>query len=313
MSTRTVSPLRHRMIEDMSLRNLAPRTQEYYIRSCKKLAAFLRRSPDTASAEDIRLFQLHLAEQGVSICTRNRTMTGVAFLFRVTLRHPEIADQIEYIAEPQKIPVVLSPEEVRRLLDAAPSFKCRLLLSLAYGCGLRASEVVSLKVSDIDSAQMVIRIEQAKGRKDRYVMLSPELLDMLRQWWKAARPQGWLFPGRPAVNPLTTRQPLPSGRQGCRDQEGCNAAQPASFFCDPPAREQARYPDDSGSSRPQATGYDRPLHARGHRPDLQGREPTRSAGQEGQEGRAAEVARGVRAPPSSGSCGYLPQPRCRLA
>ena len=206
MSTRTVSPLRHRMIEDMSLRNLAPRTQEYYIRSCKKLAAFLRRSPDTASAEDIRLFQLHLAEQGVSICTRNRTMTGVAFLFRVTLRHPEIADQIEYIAEPQKIPVVLSPEEVRRLLDAAPSFKCRLLLSLAYGCGLRASEVVSLKVSDIDSAQMVIRIEQAKGRKDRYVMLSPELLDMLRQWWKAARPQGWLFPGRPAVNPLTTRQ-----------------------------------------------------------------------------------------------------------
>ena len=206
MSTKTVSPLRHRMIEDMSLRNLAPRTQEHYIRSCKKLAAFLRRSPDTATAEDIRLFQLHLAEQGVSICSRNRTMTGVAFLFRVTLRHPEIADQIEYIAEPQKIPVVLSPEEVRRLLDAAPSFKCRLLLSLAYGCGLRASEVVSLKVSDIDSAQMVIRIEQAKGRKDRYVMLSPELLDMLRQWWRAARPQGWLFPGRPAVNPLTTRQ-----------------------------------------------------------------------------------------------------------
>ena len=206
MSTKTVSPLRHRMIEDMSLRNLAPRTQEHYIRSCKKLAAFLRRSPDTATAEDIRLFQLHLAEQGVSICSRNRTMTGVGFLFRVTLRHPEIADQIEYIAEPQKIPVVLSPEEVRRLLDAAPSFKCRLLLSLAYGCGLRASEVVLLKVSDIDSAQMVIRIEQAKGRKDRYVMLSPELLDMLRQWWKAARPQGWLFPGRPAVNPLTTRQ-----------------------------------------------------------------------------------------------------------
>ena len=206
MSTKTVSPLRNRMIEDMSLRNFAPRTQEHYIRSCKKLAAFLRRSPDTATAEDIRLFQLHLAEQGVSICSRNRTMTGVAFLFRVTLRHPEIADQIEYIAEPQKIPVVLSPEEVRRLLDAAPSFKCRLLLSLAYGCGLRACEVVSLKVSDIDSAQMVIRIEQAKGRKDRYVMLSPELLDMLRQWWKAARPQGWLFPGRPAVNPLTTRQ-----------------------------------------------------------------------------------------------------------
>jgi site-specific recombinase XerD len=206
MITTTISPLRQRMVEDMSLRNLAPRTQEAYIRGCKKLAAFLRRSPDTATAEDIRLFQLHLVEQGMSICTRNRTMTGVAFLFRVTLRRPEIADQIEYIAEPQKIPLVLSPEEVRRLLDAAPGFKCRLLLSLAYGCGLRACEVVSLKVCDIDSAQMVIRIEQGKGRKDRYVMLSPDLLDMLRQWWKAARPQGWLFPGQPAVNPLTTRQ-----------------------------------------------------------------------------------------------------------
>jgi site-specific recombinase XerD len=206
MSVTTVSPLRQRMIEDMSLRNLAPRTQEAYIRGCKKFSAFLRRSPETATSEDIRRFQLHLAEQGVSICTRNRTMTGVGFLFRATLRRPEIADQIEYIAEPQKIPVVLSVEEVRRLLDAAPGFKCRLLLSLAYGCGLRACEVVSLKVCDIDSAQMVIRIEQGKGRKDRYVMLSPDLLDMLRQWWKAARPQGWLFPGRPAINPLTTRQ-----------------------------------------------------------------------------------------------------------
>ena len=206
MNGTTVSPLRQRMMEDMSLRNLAPRTQQAYIRGCKKLTAFLRRSPETATAEDIRLFQLHLAEQGVSICTRNRTMTGIAFLFRVTLRRPEVADQIEYIAEPQKIPLVLSPDEVRRLLDAAPGFKYRLLLSLTYGCGLRASEVVSLRVCDIDGAQMVIRIEQGKGCKDRYVMLSPDLLDMLRQWWKAARPQGWLFPGRPAVNPLSYRQ-----------------------------------------------------------------------------------------------------------
>ena len=205
-STPSTSPLRQRMIEDMSLRNLAPRTQEAYIRGCKRLAAFLHRSPDTATAEDIRQFQLHLAKQGVSLCTRNRTMVGIGFLFRVTLRRPEIADQIEYVAEPQKIPLVLSPDEVRRLLAAAPGFKYRLLLSIAYGCGLRASEVISLKVTDIDSAQMVIRIEQGKGRKDRYVMLSPELLDMLRQWWTAARPQGWLFPGRPAVNPLTTRQ-----------------------------------------------------------------------------------------------------------
>jgi site-specific recombinase XerD len=193
------------MIEDMSLRNLAPRTQEAYIRGCRKLAAFLRRSPDTATAEDIRLFQLHLAEQGVSICTRNRTMTGVVFLFRVTLRRPEIADQIQYVAEPQKIPLVLSPEEVRRLLGAAPGFKYRLLLSLTYGCGLRASEVVSLRVCDIDSAQMVIRIEQGKGRKDRYVMLPPALSICCGNGGRR-RDQGWLFPGRPPVNPLTYRQ-----------------------------------------------------------------------------------------------------------
>ena len=230
--------------------------QEAYIRGCKKLAAFLGRSPDAATAEDIRLFQLHLAEQGVSNCTRNRTMTGIAFLFRVTLRRPEIADQIEYIAEPQKIPLVLSPEEVRRLLEAAPGFKSRLLLSLTYGCGLRASEVVLLKVCDIDSAQMVIRIEQGKGRKDRYVMLPPALLDMLREWWKAARPQGWPFPGRPrgqSADVPAAQSHLPSGGRGCRDQEGRNAAHLAAQLCHPPAREQAGYPDDPGSARPQAT------------------------------------------------------------
>jgi len=215
MSTRTISPLRHRMIEDMSLRNFAPRTQAAYIRGCKRFVAFLKRSPDTATAEDVRLFQLHLAEMGASICTRNRTMTGLGFLFRVTLRQPDIADQIQYIREPQTIPLVMSPEEVKRLLAAAQSLKSRVLLSLAYGCGLRAAEVISLKVSDIDSAQEVIRIEQAKGRKDRYVMLSPELLDLLRRWWKVRKsrycertplPQRWLFPGRSPRQPMSARQ-----------------------------------------------------------------------------------------------------------
>src|SRR6516225_5202331 len=134
MSTKTVSPLRHRMIEDMSLRNFAPRTQEHYIRSCKKLAAFLRRSPDTATTEDIRLFQLHLAEAGVSICNRNRIMTGVRFLFRVTLRRLDLAAEIYPIREPQKIPLVMSPDETRRLLAVASNLKVRTLLSLGYGC-----------------------------------------------------------------------------------------------------------------------------------------------------------------------------------
>src|SRR5712672_1536014 len=135
MSIDTVTPLRRRMIEDMNARKLCAQTQRGHIHSCKRFAEFLKRSPDTATAEDVRLFQLHLAETGASICTRNRTMTGLGFLFRVTLRQGDIADQIQYIREPQTIPLVMSPDEVKRLLAAAPSFKSRVLLSLAYGCG----------------------------------------------------------------------------------------------------------------------------------------------------------------------------------
>src|SRR3954453_11858008 len=184
MSTKTVSPLRQRMIEDMSARKLGPHSQRSHIDSCKRFAGFLKRSPDTATAEDIRRFQLHLAEAGLSICNRNRIMTGLRFLFRVTLRRLDLAGEIYHLREPQKIPLVMSPDEARRLLAVASKLKVRTLLSLAYGCGLRASEVVRLKVKHIDSAQKIIRIEQSKGRKDRNVMLSPEALDLLRRWWK---------------------------------------------------------------------------------------------------------------------------------
>jgi site-specific recombinase XerD len=215
MSIDAVSPLRQRMIEDMNARKLCAGTQKGHIRSCKRFAVFLKRSPDAATFEDIRLFQLHLAETGVSICNRNRTMTGLRFLFRVTLRRLDLAAEIYHIREPQKIPLVMSPDETKRLLAVASSLKARILLSLGYGCGLRAGEVVRLKVKHIDSAQKIIRIEQSKGRKDRNVMLSPETLDLLRQWWKA-RPsrydagmpleERWLFPGLRRGKPMTTRQ-----------------------------------------------------------------------------------------------------------
>src|SRR5271156_4050771 len=215
MSTEVVSPLRQRMIEDMNARKVGAHSQRSHIYSWRRLAAFLKRSPDTAAPDDVRRFQLHLAETGMSICNRNRIMTGVKFLFRVTLRRLDLAAEIYPPREPQKIPLVMSQDETRRLLAVADNLKVRMLLSLGYGCGLRAGEVVRLKVKHIDSAQKIIRVEQSKSRKDRNVMLSAETLDLLRRWWKA-RPPGydsttpveerWLFPGQRPGRPMTTRQ-----------------------------------------------------------------------------------------------------------
>ena len=206
MTEAPVSPLRRRMIEDMTIRKFAPRTQEGYIRAVKGFSAFFGASPDRASFEDLRRYQLHLVASGAGTPTINHTVTALRFLFIVTLRKPQLVARLPFIRQPRKLPIVLSPEEVARLLDAAPSLKYKAALSVAYAAGLRASEIISLKIADIDSARMVIRVEQGKGRKDRYVMLAPHLLDLLRVWWKAARPQGWLFPGQNPVNPLTTRQ-----------------------------------------------------------------------------------------------------------
>jgi len=206
MTDEAVSPLRRRMIEDMTIRRLAPKTQQGYIRAIKNFAAFLGRSPDTASLEEVRRFQLHLAESGAQPPILNHTVSALRFFFRVTLKRHDIIEHTTFIREPQKLPVVLSPEEVARLLNAAPGLKYKAALSVAYGAGLRAAEVVSLKVCDIDSKRMIVRVEQGKGHKDRNVMLSPSLLDLLRAWWRVARPRGWLFPGRNPVQPMTTRQ-----------------------------------------------------------------------------------------------------------
>jgi integrase/recombinase XerD len=211
----TVSPLRQRMIEDMAARKLGPHSQRSHIYSCKRFAAFLERSPDTATADDVRRFQLHLAEADLSVCNRNRIMTGVKFLFRVTLRRHDLAAEIYHLKEPERLPLTMSPNEAERLLALAGSLRNEVMLSLGYGCGLRAGEIIRLKDGDIDSAQMIIRIVQGKGRKDRHVMLPPELLVSLRQWWKvrptrfdAGVPAGerWLFPGRRQGQHLTYRQ-----------------------------------------------------------------------------------------------------------
>ena len=208
----STTPLRQRMIEDMTMRKLSSKTQSAYIRAVRKLAQFLVRPPDTATAEELRCFQLHLVELGTSSITLNATITGLRFFFEVTLNRPDALIMMDRVYEPRKLPVILSVEEVTRLLEAAGGLKYKAALSIAYGAGLRASEVVHLKVSDIDSRRMVLRVEQGKGKKDRYAMLSPTLLELLRAWYRQARsqrmilPGGWLFPGQNPVNPLSTRQ-----------------------------------------------------------------------------------------------------------
>ncbi len=206
MTNGNISPLRRRMTEDMTVRGFTPCTQRGYLAAVENFTAFLGRSPDRSDAEDLRRYQLHMRSIGASATSMNAAVSALRFFFTVTLGRGDAQAGMTTVREPRKLPVVLSPEEVARLLDAAPGLKYRAALSVAYGAGLRASEVVSLKLFDIDSERMVIRVEQGKGRKDRYAMLSEHLLHLLRTYWKASRPQGWLFPGQNPVNPLTTRQ-----------------------------------------------------------------------------------------------------------
>ena len=210
MTDKAVSPLRRRMIEDMTIRKLGAKTQHDYVQRVKDFAAFLGRSLADASKEDVRRYQLHLSSSGAHTPKINSTVSALRFFFDVTLDRADLARQMTFVYEPRKVPVVLSQEEMKRLLEAAPGLKYKAALSVAYGAGLRVSEVVSLKVSDIDSKRMLIRIEQGKGRKDRNAMLSPALLELLREWWKVCRSRGWLFPGgrdgRDPVQPMTTRQ-----------------------------------------------------------------------------------------------------------
>jgi site-specific recombinase XerD len=221
----TVSPLRQRMIDDMNMRKLSPKTQIGYIRAVAKLANYLKHSPAQATSEELRQFQIALAEQGTSNITINATLSGLQFLYCKTLNRPDVVDKLSTVPTPRKLPQILSLEEVKRLIGAAYNLKYRTALSVAYGAGLRVSEVVALKVTDIDSKRMVLRIEQGKGKKDRLAMLSPVLLGYLRDWWHYAHAQhlmligGWLFLGQQPINPLSTRQLSRACKAAAKDAE----------------------------------------------------------------------------------------------
>ena len=207
-----ISPLRQRMMDDMRMRRLAPKTQAGYLRVVRQFTVFLGRSPDTATVEDLRRYQLHLVDHGVSPISLNAAITGLKFFFDTTLGRDDLMAKMHPVYLPRVLPVVLSRDEVGRLIAAATNLKHQTALAVAYGTGLRVSEVVALKVGDIDSERMTLRVEQGKGHKDRYAMLSPVLLERLRVWWRVARAQGrmldggWLFPGLNPIEPLSARQ-----------------------------------------------------------------------------------------------------------
>jgi integrase/recombinase XerD len=198
----TMSPLRRRMIEDMTIRNLSPATQRSYLHAVSKFSRHFTRSPDCLGLAEVHAFQVHLVAAGISWPSLNQIVCALRFFYGVTLGQATIPERIAYAREPQKLPVVLSADEVVRFLEAIPGLKSRTALTTVYAAGLRVSEAVMLKIADIDSGRMVIRVEQGKGGKDRYVMLSPQLLRILRGYWRLTRPKRWLFPGRDEDRPL---------------------------------------------------------------------------------------------------------------
>jgi integrase/recombinase XerD len=208
MTEERTTPLRERMIEDMRIRGIGEKAQQSHIRAIKDFASFLGRPPDTATPEELRSYQLHMTDAGVSPSTFNVRIVALRFFFGTTCGREDMKGHMQFRRKPRPLPIVLSVEEVAELMAAVPGpdLKYRAALGISYGAGLRASEVCHLKVSDIDSNRMLIHVEEGKGGKDRKAMLAPGLLELLRDYWREARPQGWLFPGKPKINPISPRQ-----------------------------------------------------------------------------------------------------------
>ena len=281
-SPRPVSPLRARMIEDMTVRGFNEHTRSGYVRHVRAFAAFIGRSPDTATAEDLRLFQLHQTQSGMQPPSINSAVSALRFFFTVTLDRPDLARRLTVVPYPRRIPAVLSVEEVTLLLRAATAPKYKAAFATAYGAGLRVSEVVALKVGDVDSERMLLRVERGKGRKDRHAMLSPQLLELLRVWWREGRrrsqllPGGWLFPGRNPVEPLSARQ-LGRAVRAAAQAAGIKKRVSPHTLRHAPPRARCRYsrdPDASGSCQAR---HHSTLHPRRQYHDPGRNQPTRPA------------------------------------
>ena len=277
MSEKPISDLRRRMLEDMAVRKFGDKTRHDYIRHVEAFARFLGRSPDTATAEDVRRFQVHLTESGVQPPTLNSSASALRFFFGITLDRAELVRHLARVHYPRKLPRVLPPEEVGRLLEAAlgPGLKYKAALSIAYGAGLRAGEVMMLRVSDVDSKRMLIRVEQGKGRKD-FAAATRAVARVV-----AAVPLARLAVPEPrsvAADHGTAAQPrLPHGGGGGGPGHLGVAAHPAALVCHAPVGEQHRRARDPGAARTRQVGDDGALHARRHQRAARRHQPTRSA------------------------------------
>ena len=275
-----LSPLRRRMIEDMTIRNMSPATQRSYISAVSKFSRYFGRSPERLELEDVRAFQVHLVSTGISWASLNQIVCALRFFYGITLGEAEVPERIAYAREPRKLPAVLSADEVVLFLESVSTLKSRAALTTAYAAGLRASEVAGLRVADIDSARGVILVRNGKGAKDRNVMLSPQLLAILRAHWKLARPRIYLFPGRDGnhpIDPTVLHAACRSAVKAAGLTKAGHAAHLAPQLRDPSLGTWNRHPDHSGSARPQQFVFDGALYA-GCRPHDPGdAEPARSA------------------------------------
>ena len=302
-----LSPLRRRMIEDMTIRNLSPATQRSYVHAVAKFSRYFGRSPDRLGLEDVRAFQVHLVSTGISWPALNQTVCALRFFYGVTLGHAEIPERIVYARAPRTLPVVLSADEVVRFLEAVPSLKTRTALTTAYAAGLRASETVGLKVGDIDSERGVIRVEHGKGGKDRTVMLSAQLLRILRVYWRLAKPQGWLFPGRGRQSPYRRAGAvfgLPLGACGRRHRQAGDGPYAQAQLRHAFAGERYRHPHHPGAARPQQPVEHGALHQGLERSHPAHDKPARPAEHRG----GAAGLTGSAHVGETGGGGYLPPP-----
>ena len=300
-----INPLRRRMIEDMTVRNLSPATQQSYLNAVSKFSRYFGCSPDRLGLEDVHAFQVHLVATGISWPALNQIVCALRFFYGVTLGQATVPERIAYAREPSKLPIVLSADEVVRFLEAIPSLKSRTALTTVYAAGLRVSEVVLLKIADIDSQRMVIRVEQGKGGKDRYVMLSPQLLTILRTYWRLTRPKRWLFPGRDDERPLVPNVLHAACRSavGCWLEQAGDGTHFAPHVRDPSFGERGGRAYHPGPARPRQPREHGALHTGRHQNNQQHTEPARSA-PPGSRAASLSVCHGS----GSGGGGYFPPP-----